>query len=59
MRERHIVSGATAMESVKIQYVSGSFVAGTSASLPGVPRQMYYKTYVFLIWFRVKWQVYQ
>ena len=33
--ERQLWSGD---ESVKIQYVNGSFVAGTSASSPGVPR---------------------
>ena len=36
-RERQLWSGS---ENVKIGYVSGSFVAGTSASYPGVPRQM-------------------
>ena len=36
-RERQLWSGN---ESVKIRYVSGSFVAGTSASSPGVPRHM-------------------
>ena len=37
-RERQLWSGN---ESVEIRYVNGSFVAGTSASSPGVPRHMY------------------
>ena len=36
-RERQLWSGN---ESVEIRYVNGSFVAGTSASSPGVPRPM-------------------
>ena len=38
IRERQLWSGN---ESVEIRYVNGSFVAGTSASSPGVPRHMY------------------
>ena len=44
-RERQLWSGN---ESVKIRYVSGSFVAGTSALSPGVPGHMWpynYSTY--------------
>ena len=36
-RQRQLWSGN---ESVKIRYVNGSFVAGTSASSPGVPRHL-------------------
>ena len=38
-RERQLWSGN---ESVEIRYVSGSSVAGTSASSPGVPRHTYF-----------------
>ena len=37
IRERQLWSGN---ECVKIRYVNGSFVAGTSALTPGVPRHM-------------------
>ena len=36
-RERQLWSGN---ESVRIRYVNGNFVAGTSASSPGVPRHI-------------------
>ena len=36
-RERQLWSGN---QSVEIRYVNGSFIAGTSASSPGVPRQV-------------------
>ena len=39
-RERQLWSGN---ESVEIRYVSGSFVVGTSASSPGIPRQIFEK----------------
>ena len=38
-RERQLWSGN---ESVEIRYVSGSSVAGTSASSPGVPRHVFH-----------------
>ena len=39
IRERQLWSGN---ESVEIRYVNGSFVAGTSALSPDVPRQMFF-----------------
>ena len=42
IRERQLWSGN---ESVENRYVSGSFVAGTSASSPGVPRHLYAMSY--------------
>ena len=45
-RERQLWSGN---EKVEIRYVNGSFVAGTSASPPGVPRHIHvYCTHLVL-----------
>ena len=48
-RERTLWSGN---ESVEIRFVSGSFVSGTSASSPGVPRHLYAMSYKWPSW---KW----
>ena len=49
-RERQLRSGS---ESGEIWYVSNSFVAGTSASLSGVPRHMY-DIYIIQLLYKVK-----